>query len=249
MDLISINFFSHELGSAVRVNVLLPVQTQEEILTGARHKPYQALTLLHGMEGDDMSWLRLTRAECYASERGLALIMPAFANSYAMDLAYNMHYEQFLSKELPSYLRTILPLSDKKEDNFIAGLSMGGYAALRLALLHSDSYAYCASLSGALSPSKVAKRLGGAAGQGIAELPRLSGSDISDIIASADITKCPRAYIACGLEDTNMLDINRAVYSDLKAAGGTVEYEEWHGEHDWTFWDEGVRRIITRLPL
>jgi esterase/lipase superfamily enzyme len=47
----------------------------------------------------------------------------------------------FLSDELPRFVRSVFPLSDKRSDNYVAGLSMGEYDAFNMALNKPEQFA------------------------------------------------------------------------------------------------------------
>ncbi len=128
---------------AVSVSVVLPQPAQREIGMNAvaSGEEHPVLWLLHGASDDHTTWLRRTSIERYASERGLAVVMPnAHLSSYA-NMAHGGRFYDFVSDELPRLMREFLPLSAKREDNFIAGNSMGGYGAMKIGVNHPDRYA------------------------------------------------------------------------------------------------------------
>src|SRR5678815_1741952 len=125
MALLDVHCFSESLAQSVSFYVLLP--------DGSVRRPYPTLYLLHGLSDDHTIWLRRTSIERYSAARNLAVVMPAGARSFYQDMASGPRYWTFLSEELPALCRQWFPLSDDREDNFAAGLSMGGYGALRLA--------------------------------------------------------------------------------------------------------------------
>ena len=108
------------------------------------------LYLLHGLSDDHTAWLRYTSIERYATARGLAVVMPAVHRSFYADEAHGHAYWQFVSEELPRIVAAFFRLSERPEDTFVAGLSMGGYGALKLGLHHPERFAAVASLSGAV---------------------------------------------------------------------------------------------------
>ena len=116
------------------------------------------LYLLHGLSDDHTTWLRRTSIERYVAPMDLAVVMPAAHRSFYTDMAGGVkghRYWTFISEELPALARWFFPLSDASEDNFVAGLSMGGYGAYKLALSHPSKYAAAASLSGALNVARL----------------------------------------------------------------------------------------------
>jgi S-formylglutathione hydrolase FrmB len=92
------------------------------------------LYLLHGLSDDDTAWLRRTSIERYVSELGLAVVMPQVHRSFYSDELHGLRYWTFLSDELPQLVDSFFHVSTRREDTFVAGLSMGGYGALKWAL-------------------------------------------------------------------------------------------------------------------
>src|SRR5262249_34286686 len=113
------------------------------------------LYLLHGYSDDHTAWQRWTSIERYAEGLNLAVVMPAVHLSFYNDMAYGGAYWQFISEEVPALVRDVFSLSSKREDNFVAGLSMGGYGAFKMALTHPERFAAAASLSGAVDIREV----------------------------------------------------------------------------------------------
>ena len=105
---------------------------------------------LHGHADDHTSWQRFTSIERYAEGLNLAVVMPAVHLSFYNDMAHGGKYWQFISEEVPAVVRDLFPLSSERKDNFVAGLSMGGYGAYKLASTYPERFAAAASLSGAL---------------------------------------------------------------------------------------------------
>ena len=122
------------------VNVVLPQNTSGQIgLKGvAADDGCPVLYLLHGMSDDHSTWIRRTSVERYATQYGLALVMPNAHRSYYTDMACGLKYWTYVSEELPRLMHTFFKISDRREDTFVAGLSMGGTLLLP-ALLVDDA--------------------------------------------------------------------------------------------------------------
>ena len=152
MAFFEMNYHSDALRMGVSVNVILPEKAKTVIGMSADGKDtYKTLYLLHGLSDDHTIWMRRTSIERYAADYGIAVVMPCVARSWYTDTAYGMKYFTFVTEELPRVCRGFFKgMSDKREDNFIAGLSMGGYGAIKAALTCPEKFGGCASLSGAL---------------------------------------------------------------------------------------------------
>ncbi len=248
------HFFSETLALSVSAHVLLP-QT-----AGKNHALHPVLFLLHGLSDDHTMWLRRTSIERYAAARNLAVVMPAVGRSYYQDMASGPRYWTFLSEELPALMRQFFPLSAERADHFAAGLSMGGYGALRLALAHPEKFAAVASFSGALDyvrslreSGKTGSRICQAEWDGIAGIGANAADTTSDLYFLAekiatDRREKPAIRLCCGTED-DLLSDSRAFHDHLDAVGWPHHYEESAGAHDWNYWDQQIKRAIAWLPL
>ena len=158
MALIRCDFFSEVLEVGTSMTVLLPQAGEEQIgvSTGPTARPtaaedgFPVLYLLHGLSDDGTAWLRYTSIERYAAALGLAVVMPQVQRTFYADEAHGERYLTFLSEELPGIVASFFRVSGRREDTFVAGLSMGGYGALKWALHQPERFAAAASLSGAL---------------------------------------------------------------------------------------------------
>jgi len=251
MAFLDVHAFSESLARQVSFHVLLP-----QTLT----RPVPVLWLLHGLSDDHTTWLRRTSIERYAAARNLAVVMPAVGRSFYQDMANGARYWTFLSEELPALCRAWFPLSTAREDNFAAGLSMGGYGALRLALTHPDHFAAGASLSGALDLNR-RLREAGREGSRISRAewigifgPELraegTDSDLHFLAARAAAGQGPRPalFLSCGTGD-ELLPDSRDFHAHLDRVDLAHVYEEHPGEHDWEYWDTHIQRVIEWLPL
>lgn len=261
MALIHCDFFSETLGLSMSMNVILPQRTTRQIgMEGAAPPgPAPMLLLLHGLSDDHTIWVRRTSIERYVAPLGLAVVMPAVHRSYYTDMAHGGAYWTYISEEVPRLAREFFGLSDRREDTFAAGLSMGGYGAFKLALNCPSQFAAAASLSGALG-TDLAKRLTGEHDENrrrelfdtFGEPARFTGS-VNDLPAVARRLaetgqQRPVLYQCCGTEDF-LYDDNVAFRDLLRSLGYEVTYEEEPGSHEWAYWDAKIQRVLDWLPL
>ncbi|GMA36680.1 alpha/beta hydrolase [Demequina litorisediminis] len=137
------------------------------------------------------------------------------------------------------------PLSRRREDTFIAGLSMGGYGAMKAALTRPERYGAAASLSGGLdvtakpnlAPEEWRRTFGSP------EAAREAGEDVVALARAADPAAVPRLWAWCGTEDF-LLEESRTFARACDEAGLGLEYSESPGSHDWPAWDAQIPRVL-----
>lgn len=251
MILAEVNFFSESLVLSCEMFVLLP----QRPLAERKKKPkFRTLYLLHGRSADHTSWQRQSSIERYVEGLNLAVVMPSVHRSFGVDMAHGGRYWQYISEEVPAVVRNIFPLSADRKDNFVAGLSMGGYVAFKLALTHPERYAAAASLSGGLdlsatvhadNPRNDEFRL--AEFRDIfGDLSRVRNSE-HDLIALAEKVSRervkPRLYQCCGTEDFIYPD-NVRFHEAVSKLPLDLTYEEGPGEHNWAYWDRVIQDVL-----
>ena len=189
------------------------------------------------------------------------VVMPSGDNAFYVDQpAANNFYGEFVGRELVELTRKMFPLSHKREDTFIAGLSMGGYGALRNGLKYSDTFGYIAALSGALLVDEFASRTEDSpmflesksyAEACFGDLSKLLESDKNPRWLVKELKKAgrelPRIYMACGNQD-GLLPDNEKMAAFLKEQGAEVTFEVGPGGHEWDFWDTYIKKAIEWLP-
>jgi len=252
MALIQCHYFSDVLGLSTSMTVILPQHTVGQIGMAGRAGggKHPTLYLLHGLSDDDTIWLRRTSIERYVADLGLAVVMPNVHRSFYTDMEYGGRYWTFLSEELPAVARSFFPLSDAREDNFVAGLSMGGYGAFKWALRCPEKFAKAASLSGVTDIASYVESAGPSD-----PLVRLVFGDRpvrgtpDDLIwlmeqGVASGVELPELYQVCGTED--FLYEGNLAFRDAcrKANYPSHVYEEGPGSHTWSYWDEHIQNAL-----
>lgn len=263
MALMQVSFYSDTLEMCTSMNVIVPESADsligmDSVAGSTNEKKYPVLYLLHGMSDDHSIWLRRTSIERYASDKELIVVMPAVALSFYSDMYRGQKYWKFISDELPKKVCQFFHASDVREDTFAAGLSMGGFGAMKLGLALPEKYSAVASLSGAIyyTEEKVKEM-----NQEDSNSPfnlvfgpsdEFKGS-INDFEYLADKIvdegkQVPKLYACCGTEDF-LLNENHLFKEMCARHGFELTYEEGSGSHEWGFWDKYIQKILDWLPL
>ncbi len=262
MALIQCDFYSEVLGLSTSMTVILPQETQTQIgMEGkASAGKHPTLYLLHGLSDDHSIWLRRTSIERYAAAYGIAIVMPNAHRSFYTDMKQGGQYFTFMTEELPRLAESFFPLSTRREDRFVAGLSMGGYGALKLGMSLPERYAAAASLSGATDLEGMytvrakndpiweeeVKRIFGT-------FDEMKGSKndlfyLASQLAKQKSADVPKLYQCCGTEDF-LYEGNIRFRDYVRKLGLELTYEEEPGEHEWGYWDMKIQRVLEWLPI
>ena len=248
MALITCSFSSVLLGKAVTLNAVIPQKPR-----GAAPEKYRTLFLLHGLSDDHSAWCRYTSIERYARDYNIAVIMPDAGRSFYTDAANGFKYWSFISEELPEFAASMFPISLERENCFAAGLSMGGYGALKLGLRLPERFSAIA----ALSPVVDLERRFTASDSALwlpelknifisPEEARLRGNDLFTLAETAlkSGKTLPRIISFCGTEDF-MISDNRGFNTFMKELGFPEFHSyEYPGGHNWNFWDTHIQQAL-----
>jgi S-formylglutathione hydrolase FrmB len=255
MALIRCDFYSDVLELSTSMTVILPQAASAQMDTPGiafNAGPHPVLYLLHGLSDDDTVWLRRTSIERYAEAHGLAVVMPQVHRSFYADEVHGGRYWTFLSVELPQLVGSFFPISRRREDTFVAGLSMGGYGALKWALREPHRFTAAASLSGALdiasaeleaSRPELFDRVFG--DRSVVGTPNDLVGLLQSIPSLADL---PALYVACGLED-ELVTQNRRFIAAAEVSGVPLTTRLTPGSHEWGYWDAEIQRVLSWQPL
>lgn len=291
MALLHVNFFARTLGMGMSMDVILPEGDQgigvngipqwndgrsDQLLwDGSSALP--TLYLLHGTSDDSTIWQRRTAIERYVSDKKLAVVMPNVHLSAYCDQKFGYKYFTFLSQEVPEFCQRYFHCSAKPEENFIAGLSMGGYGALKIGLRCPDRFGYAAGLSAGcnrlrgveealgdtpspeallarkdqMDPQGYQRALQFLLNFGSAEEYRTSKEtnlfNIASEIAEQE-KPYPHLFITCGWDDPGV-QANRDFHAHLEALGIDHLYYEAAGAHTWEYWDTHIQKVLEWLPI
>ncbi len=263
MALMEVKFYAKTLGMCTSCYVILPQKSHGIGVDGAEtvREKYPVLYLLHGASDDHTIWLRRTSIERYVASMGMAVVMPEVLLSRYENMLHGPKYQDYIVNELPEIMQSFFPISDKREDKNIAGLSMGGMGALKIGLQHPDKYQSVGVLSSgnlfyrSESLSHVVKpRPSGGVSPSVAiygtdDQKTLRGSEWDPFVLGEKNLKegkeMPRFFHACGTEDF-LLDSARITkdWFEKKHPEITYEYHEAPGAHTWEFWDTWIQSYL-----
>jgi S-formylglutathione hydrolase FrmB len=260
--LIKLKIYAETLQTKTNITVILPSPSPKN-WTGEAENPFPyysdslrcpVLYLLHGTYGDEDDWIRFSRIESYAQLYNLAVVMPGAANSWFNNMPQGgPAYYDYITGELPEIINWTFPVSPKREDTFIAGLSMGGSGAFKLAMTRPETYGCAALLSAGLIDLDP-RLAGGNTVWSLAFQPgeKTRGTENDPYWLAEDLIKrkvaYPKLYICCGTEDFLYQD-NLRFREHLDRIGFKYTWHEQPGIHDFNFWDAGIQRILEWLPI
>ena len=215
-------------------------------------REYPVLYLLHGLRGSENDWMAKTKIADYAGSLNLVVVMPEaddswYTNSFAEP---RNRYEDYVFGDLIREIESKYRVQKTRDARFIAGLSMGGYGALKAGLKNPQKFAAVGAFSSAF----------GATGSGYADLKtpreafgpanspaRLQNDDYL-LAAHADPEQLPYIFVSCGTEDRLFGD-SQKMEELLHLLGVRYEYHESPGKHDWVFWDHSVEAFLREMSL
>ena len=234
MATLNVTFQSRELMRKVSFSAVIPSSTKSlydpepiEKTSGS----LKTLYLLHGWDGNHEDWIQNTRIVKWATEYNIAVIMPSGENSFYVDHPSEDNYGKFIGEELIRETRRLFPLSEKREDTFIGGLSMGGYGALRNGYTYPDVFSKVIALSSRIfqkddpfhdlsEDNPINRRV----------WHLLGSKSYSAVTDDLDIYKLiegcankPELFMACGTEDF-LIEENRALHTWLNDQGLDHDY-------------------------
>lgn len=269
-------FESQLLGSRHPVTIILPDVPRTMVPKTFYESgiKYPVLWLLHGTFGDCDDWLHRSMIEVYACEHNLAVVMLNgmnwdYVNWPRAGVGTNMY--DYLFEELMPMIYNWYPISNKREDNFIAGLSMGGQGTMVYALNHPEKFCVAASLSCPLLPPNQPLEPKGSGAVAVNTPPHLAGfrpnryqnqlenaggyeayvkspaNTWDKLIESKEAgIDLPKLYFCIGKNDflyDHFIEFRKMV--EEKNFDIEIEEEEGYG-HEWRFWDKYISRIIDK---
>ena len=247
----TVRFQSKLINATLPYNVILPVDYDTSTTTR-----YPVLYLLHGLFGHYSDWATRTNVADYAANYRMIIIMPEGNDNWYTDSASvaNDKYESYILKELIPDVDQRYRTIDARYGRSIAGLSMGGYGAIKFGLKAPDKFVFAASMSGAFGVTRFTEK---DLGPGRQELTKLFGPVDSETRQANDlftilekmtpprVSSLPYFYFDCGTEDSPLIfPYNRQLAAAMFDKKIPHEFRELPGDHSWGYWDQQVREVL-----
>jgi S-formylglutathione hydrolase FrmB len=243
-------FASEALGRTMRYRVILPDDYTRSL------RRYPALYLLHGLTGNYRDWETRTDIFRYTRDLGLIIVMPDAGNSWYSNSQVEAaaRFETYIASDLVEDVDRSYRTIATRHGRAIAGLSMGGYGALKFGLKYASRFVFAGSSSGAVAAAdpSFAPRAGETFGRelqailGPVDSPSRLENDLLALVAKADPATLPFLYLDCGTED-RLLESNRVFVAALQRKKIAYEYHEVPGGHTWDYWDRQVQTLLLAL--
>jgi S-formylglutathione hydrolase FrmB len=242
------------LGRSINYRILYPIQYQ---YPDKREKRFPVLYLLHGVTGESSNWVERTRVANYATHYDLFIVMIEGSNGWYTDSATvpTDKYESYILKELIPEVEKRFRISQDRSGRAIAGLSMGGYGAVKFGLKHPQMFTLAASMSGAFGAASWTEKDVRSPGPildsilqtfGAAGSPTRATNDVFKLVRDVQpeqVSSLPYFYLDCGTQDF-LFSSNRDLASLLVERKIPHEYRQLPGDHNWHYWDGQIREIL-----
>mgnify|MGYP004442976267 FL=1 len=255
-------FISDSLRRVVSFNILLPNDSPLEFIKENENykRGVKTLFLLHGYSGNNRDWILESKINEFAIKYNIAVVFPNGDNSFYLDgKGTGSKYGTYVGEELVNYTRRVFGLSNKKEDTYIGGFSMGGFGAIPTALKYNETFSKAIALSSALIINEI-KNKDESFSTPIADyyyyertfgnLNKLEKSENNpeELIRrlKSQNKSIPSIFMACGREDF-LIDQNREFHKFLIDNDVNVYYKEDEGNHNWEFWNKYLEPSIQWL--
>ena len=281
MAFVDFKYFSPVMGMQMNIGIILPEVMQGIGVEGAakdENAPIPTLYLLHGTSDDQTIWHRRTSIERYVAGKRLAVVMMTTHLGAYTNQKYGFRYFDYVAKEVPEICARYFNLSRKREEKFIAGLSMGGYGALKIGLALPDEFSVVGGLSAGvdrlghlpeamrtmksieeframkeeLDPRAYANWMNFFLNFGSpAEFAESKENNLFLLAeeAKASGKTLPKLIIRCGTEDKLAIEPNRRFKKHLDTLGIENDYAEFPGIHSWEFWDTHIQYVLSQIDL
>jgi putative tributyrin esterase len=247
----TVRFQSKLVNTTLPYNVILPTDYETSKTTR-----YPVLYLLHGLTGHYSDWITRSNVADYAGAYRIIVVMPEANDGWYTDSAVmpTNQYESYILRELIPHVQQRYRTIEARYGRSIAGLSMGGYGAIKFGLKSPFTFVFAASMSGAFLVPRLAEK---DTPESWIESLKLFGpvgsetrhaNDLFEIvqkITPARVSSLPYFYFDCGTEDLPLLfRSNRELAALMFEKKIPHEFRELPGDHSWAYWDRQVEDVL-----
>ena len=253
MAYIELQYKSMALMRGVNVTVILPTDGMAGVVP---EPPYKTLYMLPGYSATALELVTYLGLRAQAELKGMAIVIPDGENLFYQDVTQlHTFYSTYVGKELVEMTRKLFPLSDKREDTYIGGISMGGYGALYNGMKYRDTFSKVAAFSPACDPYLMLVKEPGpgfskeqfTALFGSKEAYLAGGCDPKTAWCECPAQERPALFLCSGTEDRAVYKAVAQLEEALKEAGVPHTYIEEPGDHDFYFWESVLDRAFSFL--
>ena len=244
MAFCELKYFSSALQKQTAADLILPEPKQAG--------PFAVLYLLHGLSDDHTIWQRRTSIERYVAGLPLIVVMPDTGRGWYIDAIEGMAWESAIAGDLVSYVDGLFHTRANRGGRCLAGLSMGGYGAIKLALRFPDRFCAAVSHSGALAfahhamPANADAHWRAEVTRIVGESPTSGPHDLFTLAERLPPDDRPALRIDCGRDDF-LIEDNREFHAHLNEHGYQHQYAEHAGAHTWAYWDLHIQETLAFL--
>lgn len=236
------SFHSAALDRTMRYHIVVPS------LSGDTRVP--VVYLLHGHGGEEGDWFTYSRAAALANQYNVAVVTPDGANSWYIN-GGSGRWSDYIADDLVREVETRWPVKTTREGRAVAGLSMGGYGAMNLALRRPEVFGLAASMSGALDITRAENVFEGGrrvdqelrASFGPPESTFRRDNDIYRLASEVNASQVPYLHIDCGRDDP-WFGVNVEFAQVLTARGISHDFQELPGNHNWAYWERQIEVVM-----
>lgn len=250
MAVMTMDFYSKELKMSTLLTMIVPDSIRIEQTPVSQRK---CLYLLHGLSDDASAYLRLSKVELYAMETGIVIIMPSAGRSMYCDGINGQNWFSHIANEVPEYLKLVMGISPERKNSYIAGISMGGMGAAKVALTYPERYTKVGLFSGLLDIKMLAPLI---TEEQKLEFPFLvsAADDVDNTplnpinLLDAKKHKDLEILVRCGEQDELFL-MSQTFCERAKGLNLNITsvYEE--GKHEWRLWDRYLDDFIKEMAV
>lgn len=247
----TVRFQSKLVNAMLPYNVILPGDYDTAATTR-----YPVLYLLHGLTGHYSDWISRSNIADYAAEYRMIVVMPEGNDSWYIDSASvaTDKYESYILKELIPDVEQRYRTIEARYGRSIAGLSMGGYGAIKFGLKSPFTFVFAASMSGAFGVTRFTEKELGTRWNDSLKLFGPIGSEtrlandlfkLIEKLPPERIGALPYFYFDCGTEDSPFIfPANRELSALMFEKKIPHEFRVLPGDHSWAYWDRQVQEIL-----